>query len=45
MHEYLPNFVVARDAKTSAALGELTLIPSYRTDQFCLSFLPATVIL
>ena len=42
VHKYLNHFVAARDIRASAALGELTLmIPSYRTDEFSSSFLPA----
>ena len=44
MHEYLHNFVAARNTSTLAALGELALvIPRCRTDQIGRSFLPAAV--
>ena len=44
MNEYLNHFVAAHNTGASAALDELALvIPRCRTDQFSLSFLPATV--
>ena len=44
VNEYLHHFVAARNLRASPALCELALgIPRCRTDQFCRSFLPATV--
>ena len=42
MNECLSHFVAARNARASAAFGELALVhPRCRTDQFRRSFLPA----
>ena len=44
MHEYLPNFVAARNTRASAALAQLSFVSSRcRTDQFSWSCLPAAV--
>ena len=41
LNKYLKHFVVTRNTRTSAALGEMVLmIPGCRTDQFSQSFLP-----
>ena len=44
MHDYLKHFAAVRNARASAALGDLALVtPCCRIDQYSLSFLSASV--